>query len=349
MKHLKKPLVAVLALAAIAAGGGYAAWQRTRSSTPTDAITLYGNVDIREIQLAFNESNRIDAMAVTEGSRVHKGELLAQLDARTYRANLQLARAQLRERQAQLQALLAGTRKEDIDRLKAQLASARAQLTSATLTYRRIHHLARQNFSSREKLDQSEAQMKAARGKTDAARAALALAIAGPRQEDIAQARAAVDAARAQVSLARQHVDDSRLTAPQAGVIRNRILEPGDMASPQTPVYTLALTHPLWVRAYLDEPDLGKVRPGMRAYVTTDSFPGERFAGWIGYISPTAEFTPKEVQTPQLRSELVYQVRVYVCNPKNKLALGMPATVTVPLHQNNIGQPPHCAESARGG
>lgn len=315
---------------------------------PADALTLYGNVDIREVQLAFKESNRIASMAVTEGARVDKGQLLAQLDHHTYRLNLDLAKAQAEQRQAELDALLAGTRKEDIAKLRAQLASARAELTSATLTYQRTHRLAGQNYASREKLDNAESQMKAARGRVDAAQAALALAIAGPRQEDITGARAALAAAKAQVELAQQHLADTRLTAPAAGIIRDRILEPGDMASPQTPVYTLAITQPLWVRAYVDEPDLGKLRIGQRADVTTDSFPGQGFTGWIGYISPTAEFTPKEVQTPQLRSELVYQVRVYVCNPQGRLRLGMPATVTVPLRQSPDNQPPACATAVHG-
>ena len=105
------------------------------------------------------------------------------------------------------------------------------------------------------------------------------------------------------------------------------------MASPQTPVLTLALTNPVWVRAYVPESDLGKVSLGMHAEVATDSFPGKRYRGWIGFISPTAEFTPKSVETPELRTRLVYRMRVYVCDPQDELRLGMPATVTIPLQQ----------------
>ena len=105
------------------------------------------------------------------------------------------------------------------------------------------------------------------------------------------------------------------------------------MASPQQPVYTLALTDPLWVRAYVPGPELGKLRPGMRAVVTTDSYPDARYRGWIGFISPTAEFTPKAVETTEVRTSLVYQVRVFVCNPQDQLRMGMPATITIPLDQ----------------
>ncbi len=107
------------------------------------------------------------------------------------------------------------------------------------------------------------------------------------------------------------------------------------MASPQRPVYTLALTDPIWVRAYVQGPDLGKLKPGMAAEASTDSYPGKHYRAWIGYISPTAEFTPKSVETTEVRSNLVYQVRIFVCNPQDELRLGMPATVTIPL-----GQPP---------
>jgi HlyD family secretion protein len=107
------------------------------------------------------------------------------------------------------------------------------------------------------------------------------------------------------------------------------------MASPLRPVFSLAITDPKWVRAYVSEPDLGKVRPGMAASVAVDSFPGRRFDGWVGFISPVAEFTPKAVQTEELRTSLVYEVRVFVKDPADELRLGMPATVTLPPEQGN--------------
>jgi HlyD family secretion protein len=126
---------------------------------------------------------------------------------------------------------------------------------------------------------------------------------------------------------------DASLYAPNNGVIQDRILEPGDMASPQKSVFTLALTDPVWVRAYVSEPDLGKITLGMAAEVETDSYPGKRYQAWIGFISPTSESTPKSVEVRQLRTRLVYQVRVFVKNPQDELRLGMPVTVYVPLDQ----------------
>jgi HlyD family secretion protein len=157
--------------------------------------------------------------------------------------------------------------------------------------------------------------------------------VIGPRQEDIASAQATLQADEAALTLARCELADAKLYAPANGVIQNRILEPGDMASPALPVFTLALDDPVWVRAYVAETDLGKIQPGMKAGVTTDSFPGKRYAGWIGFISPTAEFTPKPVETQDVRTKLVYEVRVFVHNPQGELRLGMPAVVTIPLLQ----------------
>ena len=152
-------------------------------------------------------------------------------------------------------------------------------------------------------------------------------------KQDIAAAKATLKANEAELELVKRDLANAKLYAPTNGVIQDRLLEPGDMASPQKPVFTLALDDPLWVRAYVAETDLGKIRQGMKAEVTTDSFPDKRYEGWIGFISPTAEFTPKTVETAEVRTKLVYQVRVFVHNPQGELRLGMPAVVTIPLNQ----------------
>jgi HlyD family secretion protein len=129
--------------------------------------------------------------------------------------------------------------------------------------------------------------------------------------------------------LLRQQLRDSDLIAPVDATVRTRIMEPGEMASPQRPVLALAVTDPKWVRAYVDEPNLGRVKPGMTGFILVDSFPDRRFEGWVGFISPVAEFTPKTVQTEDLRTSLVYEVRVFVKDPGDVLRLGMPATVSL--------------------
>ena len=155
--------------------------------------------------------------------------------------------------------------------------------------------------------------------------------VSGPRKEDIAQAQAQLEAARAELALMQHELEEAELKAPIDAVVRARLLEPGDMASPQRPAFTLAITDPKWVRAYVAEPDLGRIQAGQEASVTTDSQPDHAIAGKVGYIASVAEFTPKTVQTEELRSSLVYEIRVMVDDREDRLRLGMPATVSLRL------------------
>ena len=157
----------------------------------------------------------------------------------------------------------------------------------------------------------------------------MSLAVEGPRKEDIAAAEATLTALQAAQELAGKRLIDTKLLAPSDGSIRNRILEPGAMVSAGTPVLTLALTNPLWVRAYISEPDLGKIQEGMRAELHTDTHHGKVYKGWVGFISSTAEFTPKTVESTELRTKLVYRARIFACDPQKELRLGMPVTVTI--------------------
>lgn len=330
-------VVILLAVIATVAAGIY--YYRKNGEAPADRLRLYGNVDIRQVQLAFEDVGRIEAIYVTEGDRVAPGDLVARIDPVRYRSAVAAADAKVASQKQVLARLIAGSRDEEIAAAKARVSAAQAAEEDARSNYERAKQLADTQFVSRQKLDTAEAALKTAEANLDARQQELALAVKGPRQEDIDAARATLEAYKAEQALATQRLKDTDLTAPAGGVIRDRISEPGDMAFPQTPVLTLALTNPLWVRAYVDETNLGKIAPGMKAEVVTDSYPDKTYAGWIGYISPTAEFTPKTVQTEELRSKLVYQVRVYVCNPENQLRLGMPATVTIDLDQPERNKP----------
>ncbi|HEY9064162.1 MAG TPA: HlyD family efflux transporter periplasmic adaptor subunit, partial [Burkholderiaceae bacterium] len=154
---------------------------------------------------------------------------------------------------------------------------------------------------------------------------------AGARVEDVAQAQAQLEVTRAEQALLKHQLDEATLKAPLDAVVRARLLEPGDMASPQRPAYTLAVTQPKWVRAYLPENRLAQVRPGMAASIAIDGQPDSRLSGKVGSISSVAEFTPKTVQTEELRTSLVYELRVLVDDPQDLLRLGMPATVRLAL------------------
>lgn len=328
----KKMLVPVLVIVA-AAAVGVGVWQWRLSSRQHSAaeLVLYGNVDLRQVDLAFNDSERIAAMDAVEGEQVRKGQLLATLQTARLRYAVNLAAARVAAQRQVVARLEAGSRPEDIRAARANLQAASVEAANAERNARRLERLRRRELASKEQIDNARASADAAKAREAAARQALALAVAGPRKEDVAAAKDTLQADQAQLALARQDLRDARLYAPADGVIQDRILEPGDMASPARPAYTLALTNPLWVRTYVSETDLGKIRPGMAAEITTDSYPGTKYRGWIGYISPTAEFTPKAVETTQVRTHLVYQVRVFVCNSRDQLRLGMPATILVPL------------------
>ena len=324
-------LMLVLLIAAIGAGGWWLASRQ--SEQDKNLIVLYGNVDIREADLAFNNSEHIDRLLAQEGDRVRKGQLLATLHRPRMQAEVTAAEAQVAARKAAVARLETGSRPEEVRQAQANVAAARAKLVDAQITFERTQNLYKEQAASKQALDDAEAGLNTARADLKVVEEALALAVEGPRVEDIEEARAMLKADEAQLALALEVLKDTELYAPADGIIRNRILEPGDMASPLTPVFTLALNNPVWVRAYAPETALGKLAPGMAADVSTDSYPGKTYSGWIGFISPTAEFTPKNVETPELRTRLVYQVRIYVCNPQDELRLGMPATVSIPLDQ----------------
>ena len=315
---------------------------------PTDRLTLYGNVDIRQVHLAFHANGRIDRILVEEGDVVKKGQLVAELDPVRYQANLAKAKAEVAAQEEVLARMLAGSRPQEIAEARARLAAAKATLHDQTNLHRRNKDLYQRRAISSQTMDSIQAQYENAKEAVNQARQNLDLALEGPRKEDIAAARAKLEALKATQALAQRELVDTKLYAPEDGVIQQRILQPGDMASPSVPAFTVALNNPVWVRAYVPEVELGKVASGMSASVGTDSFPGKSYKGWIGYISPTAEFTPKTVETAELRTKLVYRVRVYVCNPAGELRLGMPVTVRIPLGQKaeaHRGQSNPCSGS----
>jgi HlyD family secretion protein len=322
--------IAIAALALLLVGGAFGAYWLTQRGTASPQLVIYGNVDLRQVDLPFNGNERIAQVLVQEGDRVKQGQVLARLDLQRLTPQLEEARAQSAAQSAAAQRLHNGSRPEEIAQARANLASAQADATNARKQYERMQHLATVSSgraASQQDLDNARSELDATDARVRALSKALELLVIGPRQEDIAQADAQLRADMARQTLLEQQVRDAELKAPVESVVRSRLMEPGEMASPQRPVFTLAVIDPKWVRAYVVGSDLGRVHPGLAAQVAVDSFPDRRFAGWIGFISPVAEFTPKSVETPELRTSLVYEVRVFVKDPNDELRLGMPATV----------------------
>jgi HlyD family secretion protein len=331
---MRKKVLAVLVLIVILAGAAYGLFTYFEGENGfASHLTLYGNVDIRQVQLAFNASGRVESLPLQEGDRVKAGQAMAKLEDQRYKAMVAQSEAEVAAKEQKVVRLQTGSRPEEIAQARAKLEQAQAHLQDTAKLYKRHKVLAKTGSLPPQSMDNTTASYDAAKAEVDAARQSLELAIKGPREEDIAAAQAELRAAQAQQELAKKNLADTELVAPSAGVIQARILEPGDMASPQRPAYTLALINPVWIRAFGEEPDLGKIAPGMTAFVSTDSYPNKKYKGWVGYISPTAEFTPKRVQTAELRTKLVYRMKIIVCNPAGELRLGMPVTVSIDLNQ----------------
>jgi HlyD family secretion protein len=310
-----------------------AGWYFTRQQGNADTLVLFGNVDIRQVSLAFNGSERIADMRVQEGDRVEAGQVLAMLDTRTLLLQIGQAEAQIDVQKQALLRLKNGTRPEEIAQARADVAAARADADLAAQQLKRLQNIEQDSGSavSQQDLDSARSRRKVALAQLANRRKARQLAVIGPRKEDIAQAEAQLNVSQAELALLKHQLSLYELKAPINAVVRSRLLEPGDMASPQRPVYALAITDPKWVRAYVSEADLGHVKPGMDARVITDSHPDQSIRGRVGYISSVAEFTPKTVQTEELRTSLVYEVRVFVEDAADRLRLGMPATVHIDL------------------
>jgi HlyD family secretion protein len=297
-------------------------------------LQLYGNVDLRQVSLAFNNSERIVEVLVQEGDKVQPGQVLARLDTSRLAPRVAEVAAQTDAQQQAVIRLHNGSRPQEIAQSRANLDAAKADAEYARLQYERLRLLSVDSSGravSRQELDNSHALLESSAARVMVNKKALDLAVIGPRKEDIAQAVAQWHASQAQLAFLQQQIKDADLLSPASAEVRSRLLEPGEMSSPQRPVYSLALVDPKWVRAYVGEVDLGHLHPGAKAKIRVDSFPERAYEGWIGFISPVAEFTPKSVQTEELRPSLAYEVRVFVKDQHDDLRLGMPATVSVPL------------------
>lgn len=326
-------LPAAIVVVAIVAGVAWTLNSGTAEEDP-NALTLFGNVDIRQVSLAFNASERIAELRVREGDAVQSGQVLGVLDTRTARLRLEQAEAQIGAQEQAVLRLKSGSRPEEIAQSRANVVATEAD---AELAARQVARLQDTSDATAGKgvsqldLDNARVRLRVAQARAESARQAAQLVVAGARKEDIAQAVALLAASKSQAALIQRQIDESELLAPLAAVVRSRLLEPGDMASPQRPVLTLAITSPKWVRAYVPEAQLGRIRTGMAASVSTDSQPDQRIPAKLDYIASVAEFTPKTVQTAELRTSLVYEVRFLVDDGKDALRLGMPATVHLNL------------------
>lgn len=301
-----------------------------RDSDDDGVLRLYGNVDIREVELAFRQPGRLASMAYDEGDAVSAGKVLAQLDAVPYRDALAVAEAGLRVAKAELDKLRSGNRPQEITQAQERVSQTQAAFHEVERNFKRQYTLLESGASSQRTVDAARAARDQAAANLAAAKAALSLATAGFRSEDIAAGEARVAAAEAALAQARTALADTELLAPSDATVIARVREPGSMVASSSTVYSLSLRDPVYVRAYISEPNLGHIAPGAQVRVHTDSS-NKVYRGQVGFISPRAEFTPKSVETTDLRTDLVYRLRIVVNEADQGLRQGMPVTVEVDI------------------
>ncbi|HEY6926769.1 MAG TPA: HlyD family efflux transporter periplasmic adaptor subunit [Steroidobacteraceae bacterium] len=305
-------------------------------------LVLSGNVDIRQVDLGFRVMGRIAAIPFEEGGHVAAGAVLARLDAAPYEAAAATTLSQVGVAEAALAKQRNGNRKQDIAQAQARLDESQATLVRAKADLDRRTPLLQSGAVSQALYDSTLEQYHNAQGQVAVAQQALSLQREGARREDIEAAMAQQREAVAQNNKANIDLADTVLRAPNAGTILTRVREPGAIVQPGETVMTLTIERPMRVRAYVDEPDLHRIAPGMRVLVSADGNP-KTYHGTIGYISAAAEFTPKTVETTALRTDLVYRLRVIVDDPDDALRQGAPVSVTI----EHVRQPDRAHETTR--
>ncbi len=324
---LKKRVPLIAAAAIVIAALAYVAISRGRG---TGDLALYGNVDIREVTIGFRVAGRLAALRVDEGDTVRAGQELARLDTVPIELELNEARANASALAARLALLKAGYRTEDVAQARATVAERRAALVNAEQSLARQAQLKGTGAVAQRAYDDAVAARDEARARLKSAQEALAQQERGYRPQEITESKENHDRAVALVAQAEQRRVDAVLLAPADGVVLTRAVEPGAILASGAPVFTISLLAPVWARIYVSEPDLGRVTPGRAVLLYTDSRPDRPYHGRIGFVSPVAEFTPKNVETSDLRTALVYRARVVVTDPDPALRRGMPVTVRFP-------------------
>ncbi|MEM9684120.1 MAG: secretion protein HlyD [Pseudomonadota bacterium] len=325
---MKRAILLGAVAAILAAAAVWYVYFRPSADTTT-ALTLFGNIDIRQVDLGFRVPGRVAEMRFEEGDVVKKGDILATLDKTPYRDDVRLAKAEVAGQRATLRKYETGSRPEEIAQARALVAERQAALENAEIALKRQAALVQKGHVAQQVYDDALARQVEAEARIKSAQDALDLQLDGYREEDIATAEANFQMAEARLAQANTSLSDTEILSPDDGVILNRVVEPGAIVAAGTPTYTLSLANPVWVRAYVSELNLGRIYPGMKATVTTDSAPDRPYVAQIGFISPVAEFTPKTVETEDLRTSLVYRLRVIVDAPDHGLRQGMPVTVHI--------------------
>jgi HlyD family secretion protein len=322
----KKPVIlSVALLAVLGAGIAYSCRNGNAKAHPT----LFGNIDIREVSLAFRVGGRVAEINVDEGSSVKAGDPIASLDPEPLQDAVRTAQAAATALGARNAMLHKGYRAEEVDQAKARLELARAALAEAEKALARQRAMVPEGAAPQRALDGAQSMRDQAAAQVQVAEASLRQLQTGFRREEVAESDGQLAQAQANLETARLALRDARLIAPSDGVILTRAVEKGSMVQAGAAGFSLTLTRPVWARAYVSETQLGRFNTGTKVTLHTDLHPDKPYHGVVGFVSPTAEFTPKTVETADLRTALVYRLRIVVEDPDAQLRQGMPVTVSL--------------------
>ncbi|HKE84295.1 MAG TPA: HlyD family efflux transporter periplasmic adaptor subunit [Vicinamibacterales bacterium] len=315
-----------------------------RTSTPDNAIRVSGHVEATEVQVSAEIGGRILELKVDEGSRLTTGDVIATLDPRDTELQIQRAKADRAAALAQLRLLEAGSRAEDIRQAQAQVEAAHAdamtvetELKSAQLDLDRIEALLKASAVSVQQRDDAKARVdgarerqRAAKERERAAQETLARLQKGSRPEEIEAGRARVEGADAQIAILEKSLKDAAVVAPVSGVVTQKLVDAGEVVMRGTPLVVITDLDHAWANLFVPEPAIPRVKLGQPATVSTDAG-GQSLSGTVTFISPKAEFTPRNVQTAEERSKLVYRIKVTVDNRSGVLKSGMPVDAELKL------------------
>jgi HlyD family secretion protein len=333
MRCLANPKIIIPLLVLGLGIGAYFGWQYiadVKLQEDREFLTLYGNIEIRRVNLSFRVSGRITGILYKEGDKIEKDAVIARLDREPFENNFAVAQAQVRTAEINYEKLKTGNRPQEIEQARATLQQWEATLKVLQSDYERTNILLERKTVTQQEYDSAVARRDEAVAAKKLAAETLNLLLEGFRQEEIAMGESQLAEAKANLKRLQTSLDDTELKCPNDGILLTRVEEVGAVVNPGQTIATLSLRDEVWAYVYVPEKIFGLVTPGMTAEIYSDSFPERPYAGQVGYISPEAEFTPKTVQTTELRSDLVYRVRIIVNTPGNGLRQGMP--VTVKLH-----------------
>ncbi|MGE5709706.1 MAG: HlyD family secretion protein [Nitrospira sp.] len=310
-------------------GGAYLYFQAPGHQSGNPTLKISGNIEAHESVVSFKVQGRIIELPIEEGRYVKQGELLARLDDDDYRQQVSVDEATVRAREAELDLALAGSRTQEIQEAKQTVVDAQADLVLKQQELRRRRALLSEQGVSQEDIDTAAAEMKRSRATYERVKQHYDQIVEGTRKEQIAVSRANLQLAREMLQMSRVKLGYTVLRAPTSGVALVRQAELGEVVVPGTPVVTIADLDHLWLRGYISETDLGRIRWGQPAAVHTDTYPHTTYPGRVSFISSEAEFTPKSVETHKERVTLVYRVKIDLDNPNHELKPGMPADAVI--------------------